>query len=267
MDRNFRKVNSFPNFPSRRCLKKTGPLDVSLSRTTDFTVPGLVPFRVAKITPIVEWHLYQPVMSVSRVAEASALPTFSMARMSMSRARVSTSRSMRTKGFPVRCDLFRSRQSIWLKKHSPASPDDCSSVIECPRALRDRRRRIQEDATARRNTELGSLGWKSMVNVKRPAWDGMSLLDPGAHEPAISFRSVRPNVQGEANNLFSPQDPKILALEVVFGTGPGLAGTVIGVGALLAITVIAVIVVGVEKHRLDVIEDHTQELFPVQNLE
>src|SRR5207247_7595913 len=112
-------------------------------------------------------------------------------------------------------------------------------------------------------TDLASLRWKHMVIGKRPGWDGISLLDPGAHQPATSFRSVRPNVQGEANNLFSPQDPKILALEVVFGTGPGLAGTVIGVGALLAITVIAVGVVGVEKRRLGVIEDDTQRMCPV----
>src|SRR5207247_406575 len=58
-----------------------------------------------------------------------------------------------------------------------------------------------------------------------------------------------------------------LAFEVSLGTRPGLAGAVVWVGTLLAITVVTWIVVGVEKHRLNVIEDRTQQLSPVQNLE
>src|SRR5439155_10112700 len=55
--------------------------------------------------------------------------------------------------------------------------------------------------------------------------------------------------------------------EVGLATRPQLPGLGIWIEAIISITVIAVIVVRMKQHRLDVIEDYAEQLLPIQDLE
>src|SRR6266540_5391887 len=78
---------------------------------------------------------------------------------------------MRMKGSFVRSDLFRSRQTIRLKKDSSANPNCCSSgwIFACLRPLRENRRAIKNLTT------------KARRSPRRFAWfefDGSGRAEP-----------------------------------------------------------------------------------------
>src|SRR5258706_8007488 len=54
--------------------------------------------------------------------------------------------------------------------------------------------------------------------------------------------------------------------QVVLASGPSLASG-IRITAVLTVTIIPVVVIGIEKHGLDIIKDHADQLGPIQKLE